>query len=61
MRAGDFELLILGFSCLSVVITLDRAWLLAWLVDQSIAVGVARGINSLTPKVKIQLLNGDLL
>src|SRR6476619_68614 len=40
MRVGDFELLILGLSCLSMAIALDRAWLLAWLVDQpSIAVG----------------------
>jgi hypothetical protein len=42
MRVGDFNVLTLGLSCLSVAITLDRAWL----VDQlSIAVGVARGIN----------------
>ena len=52
MRVGDFKLLILGLS-VSMAIALERAWLLAWLVDQpSIAVGVARGINSLTPKVE---------
>src|ERR1041385_57224 len=46
MRVGDIERLILGVSCLSGAIVVDRAWLFAWLVDQpSIAVGVARGIN----------------
>src|ERR1041384_3434983 len=53
MRVGEFEVLTLGLSCLSMAIAPDRAWLLAWLVDQSIAVGVARGIKSLTPKVKL--------
>src|SRR5215216_62075 len=47
MRVGVFELLVLGVSCLSR----ERAWL----VDQpSIAVGVARGINELTPVVKLR-------
>jgi hypothetical protein len=35
--------------------------LLEWLEGQpSTTVGVARGINQLTPKVKIYSLNGDL-
>src|ERR1044072_1993111 len=47
MRVGVFEPLVLEFSCLSTVLT----WLV---VDQpSIAVGVARGINQLTPVVKL--------
>jgi len=54
MRVGDFEVLSLGVSCLSIAIAFDLAWLLTWLVDQpSTTVGVARGINQLTPKVKI--------
>src|SRR5918995_3543474 len=47
MRVGVFAPLVLGVSCLSIVIVLD-------LVDQpSIGVGVVRGINQLTPKVRI--------
>jgi len=53
MRVGDLEVLARGFSCLSVAIAPE----LAWLGDQpSIAVGVARGIKELTPKVKDYLL-----
>src|SRR6185503_11710725 len=53
MRVGVRELLVLGFSCLSIAIAAeDLGEALVWLVDQpSIAVGVARGIKKLTPKV----------
>src|SRR5215217_799751 len=46
MRVGDLELLTLVFSLCSFAIAVDRAWLVAWLVDHpSIAVGVTRGIK----------------
>lgn len=54
MRVGVFDPLDLGVSCLLIAIELDLMCLVALLVDQpSIAVGVARGINQLTPKVKM--------
>src|ERR1044072_6634374 len=46
MRVGAFELPTLVVSFCSLAVSLDRAWLVAWLVDHpSIAVGVTRGIK----------------
>src|SRR5678816_3502837 len=46
ISVGDLELAALVFSLCSFAIALDRAWLVAWLVDHpSIAVGVTRGIK----------------